>query len=227
MRGSSSSSHALWCTFASLCACDHTLLGGDWIFSLHLGHQWLDESMSESLILVGRSTKLHVACSRAHTFTQTLTVWDPDVSSSFFLSSASAGRHVAFMAQAQAAYWWADLVPIHFTQTFLLSGPPHPLFFTHTAHTHTHEHTHHVSDEASRGWKLCATGQREIIMSFKARCNIILTLRFSCLLLQLQILLFLSHIFKVTADGLNWQSVQHIKEFLICESTPDRRTEWF
>lgn len=227
MRGSSSSNHALWCTFASLCACDHTLLGGDWIFSLHLGHQWLDESMSESLILVGRSTKLHVACSRAHTFTHTLTVWDPDVSSSFFLSSASAGRHVAFMAQGQAAYWWADLVPIHFTQTFLLSGPPHPLFFTHTAHTHTHEHTHHVSDEASRGWKLCATGQREIIMSFKARCNIILTLRFSCLLLQLQILLFLSHIFKVTADGLNWQSVQHIKEFLICESTPDRRTEWF
>lgn len=186
-----------------------------WVYVWEFNPCWKEHQVACGLL----------TCTHIHTHTHSQ--FEIQMYLLFFLSSASAGRHVAFMAQAQAAYWWADLVPIHFTQTFLLSGPPHPLFFTHTAHTHAHEHTHHVSDEASRGWKLCATGQREIIMSFKARCNIILTLRFSCLLLQLQILFFLSHIFKVTADGLNWQSVQHIKEFLICESTTDRRTEWF
>lgn len=141
MRGSSSSSHALWCTFASLCACDHTLLGGDWIFSLHLGHQWLDESMSESLILVGRSTKLHVACSRAHTFTHTLTVWDPDVSSFFFkfcIWREACGLH----GTGPSSLLMGRFSPHSFHSDISFVRPPSPsLFHSHSTHAHTRTHT--------------------------------------------------------------------------------------
>lgn len=108
-------------TSPPLRARDHTLLGGDRIFSLHLDHQWLDESTSERLIRVWRSTKdAGGVLRRARAHRHARTVWRPDAS---FLRAASAGRHVALMAETQAAYWWADLASIHFTQAFFCPAP--------------------------------------------------------------------------------------------------------
>lgn len=134
-----------------LCVCDHTLLGGDWIFSLHLGHQWLDESMSESLILVGRSAKLHV---HAHTLAFSHSQFEIQMYRFFLSGAASAGPRGSGPSSLSmgrfSLYSFLSDIPLS-TLTLSLS-----------------QHTHHVPGDASRKTGCNSLEHKGMIMCFRA-----------------------------------------------------------
>ena len=141
-EGGSSSSHALWCIFASVGrGLDFLSPFGPpvirWVYVWEFNPGWKEHQ-------VACGTHAHA---RTHTHTHNLR---SRCIVCFLSEAASAGRHVALMAQAQAAYWWADLVLISLRHSFV--RPPTLSFFP-------SQHTHHVSDDTSRSWRLCVTGQ--------------------------------------------------------------------
>lgn len=138
----------------------------------------------------------------------------------FFCGAASAGRHAGLMAQAQAAYWWADLASIHFTQTFLCQT----LTLSFTLSQHTHKNTRHVSGDASKEWRLCATGQnikKWLISSETLWQNLQFSFSMSLLFFfPLKLLSKMKSWWNKLAS--NCTSVH-----FHCKSASDRRTEWF
>lgn len=168
-----------------MCVCDHTLLAGDWIFSLHLGHQWLDESMSESLILVGRSTKLHVACTHTHIdmLTHTHTHSQFEIQMYLFLKwSCICGEACGPHGTGPSCLLMGRFSLHSFHSDIPLSDPSPWLSVSHN--THTQIHTPCV--------RWCQQGletlwnrpeHKEMIMSFKKPCYIIQYLVLSCLYL--------------------------------------------
>lgn len=162
---SSSSSRALWSTFAFVCACDHTLLGGGgldflspfgppvirWVYVWEFNPCWKEHQ---------------VACLHTHTHIRAHNLRSRCIGFFFFFKCCicreACGPHGTGPSCLLMGRF--SLHSIHSDISFVR---PLALSFS------LSQHTRHVSEEASRGWRLCATGQKEMIMSFKTHSGII------------------------------------------------------